>query len=694
MKFRYAVLLMLACLPPAWLVLEPIGQPPQADPRSFIGLGASHEVRIRRDTWGVPHIKGVTSADAAFGLAYAHCEDDFQTIEDVLLATRGRLAEEAGPAAAVGDYLVHLLDVQATVEAGFEALPADLRAVLQGYADGVNFYVAKNPDLANPTLLPVTDRDIAAGFVFKTPFFYGLDRELRRLSEAPADPYPKGSNAVALAPSRSAEGATRLLVNSHQPFEGPVAWYEAVVQSDDGWHVAGGFFPGSPFMLHGHNEHLAWANTVNAPDLVDVYRLEVDPGDPERYRFNGAWKPFEKQRVGIRVRIWGPFHWTFRREVLKSVHGPVLVTDHGHFALRYAGMGESRQALQYWRLNRAENLQEWKEAMALQALPSINYLYADRDGNIGYVYNGQFPRRAAGVDWSTILPGDRPELVWNGYLDFDAVPQIWNPASGLLFNANNTPFVATGGDDGLNEEDFAPEMGIQQDMTNRAWRLLETYGSDPAITDDEFHRYKYDLTYSPRSETAAVVREVLARKAEAGPKLAAELDLLASWDLNTDRANRAAPLGVLAATHVIKAREVGKVPDVLETLAEVSATLRRHHGRIDPQWAEVNRLRRGSVDLPVDGGPDIVRAIYGAEDEDGRLRAVAGDTLVMFVSWDRRGELSSEVVHQFGSATGRPESPHYADQVPLFAGMKTRPVLFTEEQLAGRVAEDYRPGER
>ena len=83
-----------------------------------------------------------------------------------------------------------------------------------------------------------------------------------------------GSNGAAIAPSRTPDGATRLLVNSHQPYTGPVAWYEAVLQSGQGWHVAGGFFPGSPFMLHGFNAHLGWANTVNDPDLVDIYKLQ------------------------------------------------------------------------------------------------------------------------------------------------------------------------------------------------------------------------------------------------------------------------------------------------------------------------------------------------------------------------------------------------------------------------------------
>ena len=175
---------------------------------------------------------------------------------------------------------------------------------------------------------------------------------------------------------------------------------------------------------------------------------------------------------------------------------------------------------------------------------------------------------------------------------------------------------------------------------------------------------------------------------------AAAQQLLAGWNLHTDRDNRAAALGVLATTAVLGPEgdgSGGKTPQM--ALQEAAGTLQQHFGRIDPPWGEVNRLRRGAVNLPVDGAPDILRAIYGKPAADGRLGAVAGDTYILFVSWDRDGQLHSESVHQFGSATERPQSPHYADQAPLYAAMRTKPVWFTEAQLVGHIVEDYRPGQ-
>jgi acyl-homoserine-lactone acylase len=680
----------------ALLVLDLPNRPSKPGLAAIKAKAQAYEVRIRRDEWGVPHILGRRNADAAFGLAYAHAEDDFATIQDVSLATRGQLAGKDGLKAAPTDYIVSLLEVWKTTEAGYAGLPADVRAVLEAYADGINLYGAEHPTAVAPGLLPLTGKDIAAGFIFKTPFFYGLDAELKRLNELPADPTPKGSNGVAVAPSRSADGATRLLVNSHQPFTGPVAWYEAVVQSGEGWHVAGGFFPGAPFMLHGHNATLGWANTVNTPDLIDTYRLVVNPKNPKQYRLDGQWKDFERSQARLRIKLWGPFHITVNREVLRTVHGPVMKTKAGAFALRYAGMGEARQPLQYWRLNLARDADEWRTAMAIQALPSINYIYADQTGTIGYVYNGLFPNRPdAKVDWQGVLPGDRSALIWKGYLPFDKVPQIWAPKGGLVFNANNTPFQATAPGDGLDPRAFPPSMGLQMDMTNRSWREVETFGADASITPEEFLAYKFDVAYSPRSRVATIVREVLALDPGDDADLKAAHALLRGWNLRADRNSRAAALAIGTAWAVeTDPKDGGPRPTVLAALRQTLGDLKTHFGRIDPIWGEVNRLVRGRVNLPVDGGPDTLRAIYGKPGKDGRLTAMAGDTFIMVVSWDRQGRLSSQSIHQFGSATLDAKSKHYADQAPLFAAHRFKPVLFTEDQLKGHIIEDYRPGKR
>jgi len=672
---------------------------PAAPPATvFAARAARYRVHIVRDTWGVPHVFGHTDADVAFGLGFAHSEDDFATIQDVVLATRGTLAAEKGMDAATTDYLVHLLRVWETVDARYEKdLPPDLRAVIEAYADGVNYYASLHPDRVAPGLLPLTGKDVVAGFVFKTPFFYGLDRTLKDIASPPADPAkpPVGSNGAAVAPSRAADGETRLLVNSHQPYAGPVAWYEVVLQSDEGWHVAGGLFPGSPFMLHGFNAHLGWANTVNNPDLADVYRLTMNPANGNQYRLDGAWRDLKVEDAAITVKLLGPIEWTFHRPVYFAAQGPVLKTDHGVFAVRYAGMGEVRQVLQYYRLNKAGNRDQWLAAMRLQALPSINYIYADEKGNIGYVYNGEFPVRKPGFDWKGVLPGDRSDLIWHSYLPFERVPQIWNPKSGFVFNSNNTPFRATAREDNLIPEAFAPEMGIQTDMTNRAYRAEETFGADNSIAAAEFRKYKFDLAYSAHSDIAHEIAEVLAVDPHGDAELAREQEVLRHWNRVTDIHNRDAALPIEMALKVAPDEDGGpRKMKPIDPLKLAADDLKRHFGRIDPEWGQVNRMRRGKLDLPIDGGPDVYRAVYGKEQDDGTFTAVGGDTLILFVTWDRNGQVSAQSIHQFGSATLDENSRHYADQTPLFVAMKTKPVWFTRDELKGHIEEDYRPGQR
>jgi penicillin amidase/acyl-homoserine-lactone acylase len=372
------------------------------------------------------------------------------------------------------------------------------------------------------------------------------------------------------------------------------------------------------------------------------------------------------------------------------------------FAIRYAGINEVRQPLQYYRLNKAANLAEWRAAMALEAIPSINFVYADEKGNIGYVYNGLFPARQEGLDWQDVLPGDRSDLIWHQYLPFDKIPQIWNPRGGLVFNSNNTPFHATAGDD-LRPQSFSPTLGIQTNMTNRAWRALETYGADSQITPEKFRAYKFDLDYSVHSDLVQLVDEVVAMdlgKENDGADLRQAQEILKRWDHKTDTANRNAALAILMGEPTLRARTIIKGElqpparsEILSKLLEAMHVLKTHFRRLDPEWGAVNRLRRGKVDLAIDGGPDVYRAVYGVPQPDGSLTAVAGDTFIMFVTWDKRGALTSESIHQFGSATLDQNSPHYADQTPLFVAMKTKPVLFTQAQLGGHIEADYRPGE-
>lgn len=432
-----------------------------------------YDVVIRRDRWGVPHVLGQSDADATFGLAYAHAEDAFFTMQKLLATARGRVGELNGQPGAAQDYVWHLFNVRADVDAGYDTiLSPETRALIEAYAEGLNLYASEHPEeLRLRGLFPVTGKDIATGFAFTSPFFFGIDRTLGALAAGEEPPRAgereneRGSNAFAIAPSRNPEDATMLVVNSHQPWTGPVAWYEAHVTSVEGLDMMGGLFPGSPVPLVGHNRTIGWANTVNRPDLVDVYALELNEAG-DQYHYDDAWRELESRSIWLHVRM-GPFVVPVPRTVYRSVHGPVMINDNGAFAIRYAGIGEIRHVEQYYRLTRGANFEEWQEVMQMQAIPATNFIYADAEGHIARFYNARFPDQTEGYDWRGLLPGNTSDTLWTRNAAFESISFLIDPSSGYVFDSNNTPCVATAEDDNLDCDSFSPLLGVESNETNR-----------------------------------------------------------------------------------------------------------------------------------------------------------------------------------------------------------------------------------
>lgn len=706
--------LLLVLLVAAVIFLwDPLPANPPAS--ELAAAAADYDAEVIRDAYGVPHVHGARDADAAFGLAYAHAEDDFETIQETVAAGRGVLARYRGRDAAPLDYIVALLGVWDTVDARYAAdVPDDVKAMADAYAAGLNLYAAEHPKATWRGLAPFTSRDVVAGFVFKTPFFYGLDATFLELFGkdytqtialdpaegrkafliGPRTMAERGSNAIAVSASRAGDDVTRLLINSHQPLTGPVAWYEAQISSDEGLDITGGLFPGTPVILHGFNRNLGWANTVSAQDLVDTYVLTVNPENASQYKLDGEWVDFGETEATLNIRLAGPFALKVRRKVLRSAHGPVIESAHGTYAVRFAGMGEIRQLEQYYRLNKAEDMDGFMTAMSLNALPSINYIYADRDANVAFIHNAQYPARNDAWDWSGDLPGDRSDLIWQGYRPWAEVPKLVNPVSGLVYNSNNTPFSATDGPDNLRAEDFPGSMGLQTNESNRSLRMIElTDGASP-INEPDLLALKFDTSYAEQSEAAGLVARVLAIDWSQEPEMAEAAKRLAAWDLNMNADSRYAALGGLTVLREITAKYTHiPAPGPETAFREAVEWLMVHHGRIDPEWGEVNRLVRGKVSLPISGGPDTLRAVYpDAMRDDGQLHMTAGDTWIALVEWDRQGRQAARVISPYGSAALDKASPHYADQAPLFVAQEWRTAHLTRGDVVANATRTYRPG--
>jgi acyl-homoserine-lactone acylase len=387
--------------------------------------------------------------------------------------------------------------------------------------------------------------------------------------------------------------------------------------------------------------------------------------------------------------------WTLHRDAYASVHGPVIRLEDGYYAVRYAGAGRHGWAVYQWyRMNKATSFAQWREAMAMQALPMMNTVYADRK-NIYYVYNALLPVRSDGFDWTAILPGDTSKALWDTYLPYDALPQVLNPPSGLVFNTNHTPFQATVGEGNPNPADFSPTLGIETHMNNRAIRSQELFGADPSITREEFFAYKFDRLYSRASPMFVEVLDPLFQTYT--PLNAHEREamaLLRRWDgeMNEDSAGATLARLIYAPIYEVRRHKpVGTPEPAPETLfQEAVRFLVRHYGRVDVPLGRIQRLRRGETDLPVGGGTDTLNAVHTRRVKD-KVVGSAGDSYILIAEFSSRG-VASRAVHQYGNVN-RENSPHYDDQAPLFVRRQLRPSLLTDAAIGQHLEAAYHPGE-
>jgi len=667
-----------------------------------------YDVTIYRDTWGVPHIFGVTDADVAYGLAWAHSEDDFKTIQDILLAERGKLASVYGKDAAVNDYYVVFSSIWKHVNNDYlEKVPHEVKAICDAYADGVNHYAKMHPKEVLSNIYPISGKDIIAGFLHRTPLMFGLDNAIKKImkkknkdlstlldlekNSIPWNIDMVASNVVAVNPDRSEDGFTRLMVNTHQPWSGPTSWYEVHLHSEEGWNMVGGLFPGSPVALIGHNEHLGWSHTVNSPDLIDVYRLDIHPENENSYFFDGEWKSLEETIVPIDVKLWGPISWTFKRDLFHSVHGPVIKTEHGTFAIKWARMDELNILTEWYRMNKATNLSEFKSAMSSCAIPMFNTGYADKSGNIFYVYNGAIPSRNVNYDWESILPGNTSQTLWTDYLSFSDLPQTTNPPSGFFQNGNSNPFLATGKLSDISSN-ITTASGVETHQTNRALRMLETFGVDSSISKEDFYNYKYDVSYSEKSLMAEVRDRFVTEYLKKNSQNYEAINIIKNWNLKVDANNQNATLAIMTFKLKFNKNKYNYNYDkILNRMNMAANRLMTHYGKLDVALGDVQRLEWGNVSYPLSGGPDIVRAIYSKWEKD-KLIGYSGDCYFQMVEWDADGNVSAESINSFGSATQDSLSKHYNDQSLLFSQEKMKPIWMNLDDILKHLKTSYKPG--
>lgn len=629
----------------------------------------AYHATIQQDQWGVPHISGKRDEDVAFGVAFIHATDALPDLETILRLYLGRMGLAEGYRGLATDGLLHLLQVNEVTNSQWQEVPEKVRKVLSAYAHGLNYYAAEHPDLVDHTLYPISGEDLLAGMHLQQLMFYGLDKVLQQLisgdvTELQAS--PQGSNAIAISPGRG-WGTTHLLINSHQPLTGPLSWYEMSLSSEEGWEIYGGGFIGSPFVYIGAHKELGWGSTVNKPGLTDLYRLEIHPDAPRRYRMDGVWWDMEVIPIELPFKLFGNFYWTVSHELEYSHHGPVFRNDEGTYALYYAGMREVRHAEQWYRMNKARNRDEWMAAMQMRAIPSLNFVYADAASNIDYIYNASLRLRPADISPYAVLDGTSTKLLELPLVPFDLLPQLHNPNAGWLSSTNQTPQRVTQGQ----ENPIWPNhWRIETEINNRSLRVEELMLQSGPINAQKLLQIKMDKQYSKRFRHLHWL-DSIRDNFEPRTRILEDMQReLLHWDLKADAANQQAAAGVCMVQASARAEKQKAVFELLPSLQECADRIKRYSDTMLPTWGDMLRLKRGKKSWPLGGGPDLLRAIYFDQSEDGTLSAVAGDGLTIFAEW-QDGTFKVSAIHQFGSSRIA-GSPHYADQAPLFSAEELR----------------------
>ena len=667
----------------------------------YLEKSSLYKAEIKRDIWGVPHVYGETDADAAFGLAYAHAEDDFKNIAENMYLYRAQMGLRDGISGAVQDYLIKVLKIRENIDENYLIdLDENVRKVIEAYAAGINYWMIKNPENQYSHFFPVTEKDIVAGFAIQNLFFSGVVSSIEKLQREAEikeeytslyrnQQFVTGSNVLAVNSNKTEDKSTRIIINSHQPLEGPLAWYEAHIKSDEGWNMMGGLFPGSPFIFVGFNENIAWGFTVNKPDLSDSYELTINPNNEDQYLLDGEWIDFTKETIKLPVKIFGPIKWTVERDAKYSQHGPVLEVGDKSYALRFSGMKDIKQVNQWYAMNKSQSIADWISAMKKRSIVSFNGVFADKEGNIFFLHNSSSPLRKEGLDWSNTIDGTRSDLIWDEYVEFEKIPQIKNPSSGWLASTNQDPFKVTNEMDNLSAKDFSPTLGLQTRMTNRAYRSIELFDSYSSISEQDFDDIKFDNKYSVQSRSYKYISKIFEIDFETD-ELNYAKNVLRDWDLSTNFDNTSAALGVCVLSNEWISEQGQRIPQDPEiSFRDCVTELNETYGKVDPKWSERNFIVRGQKKISVQGGPDVLRAIYGRNDNEGDLKAAGGDGLYIHVSWDKDKKQQSKSIHQYGSATQDNSSIHFDDQMDLYVNEVYKPTFYDSELLDKNTSKVY-----
>lgn len=715
--------------------------------------GLKEPVEVLRDRWGVPHLYAKNQHDLFFAQGFVVAQDRLFQLEIWRRRARGEMAELIGESALEGDRFARLLRYRGDMAAEWVNYSPDTRQIVTAFTNGINACIDHLG-----TKVPVEFQQLGitpgkweptdclgrmSGILMSSNFQNEIARaqlvaalgieKARRV--APVDPVlaysvpmgldlegiddqvlasyrratrpfrlaPEGSNNWAIHGTRSASGKPLLAGDPHRALDLPSLRY-VVHLNAPGWNVIGSGEPALPGVAIGHNERIAWAFTIVGTDQADFYVEETNPANPNEYRVGDQWESMAALPASITVKgAAQPVEVALRY----TRHGPVVYEDRARrraYALRWAGSEPGGAAyLDSLALDRAGNWQEFLAALKGWKIPALNMMYADVDGNIGWVAAGATPLRK-GWDGLLPVPGATGAYEWQGFLDVPQLPQAFNPPSGWLATANHN----------ILPEGYPHSLTREWSTPYRYERIKQRLLAKEKFDVEDCKRMQYDTTSIPGQLLARLARERLSGMPDA--------ELLAQWDSNLTRETRGGLLYVAWLQELQAAFFCTQVPEAMlplvsgrqgirtlvdalekpdrfwfgsdpeagrdrmlrETLTAAAARVRKRLGNESAKW-EWGALHRVTFRHPL-GAPFDLPPV--AMPGDGHTPNAASHTrdfamisgasyrqVFDLADWDRGWATSAP------GQSGQPESEHYADLLLLWAKGDYFPLAFSRKKV-------------
>ena len=661
-------------------------------------------IDIVRDEYGIPHIYAESDAEVSYGLAWVNAEDDFKTIQEAYLAGNAMLSEYIGIEGAPADFISQFIGSKELIDSKINEISDEYLNIVKGYAEGLNSYAKNNPDkVLYDKLFPITPKMMLMysqlQLFISSEGAYWAGKILNNDTQQDyLDQNLTGSNVFAMNSSKTSTGETFLAINTHQPLEGPTSWYEVHLNSNEGTNIIGTMYPGTPNILIGVNEFLAWSHTVNYPDKTDVFKLRMK--NKNTYIVDNEVYKLEKLKAKITVKVLG-IPIKINRKYFKSIYGPTLKNKSGYYSIRTPSLFNVRALEQWWRMGKSKNFTEFYSSLKMKSLPGFNIGYADKYDTIFYMSNGIIPKRAEGYNWKGIVPGDTKKTLWNETYDIEDLPQVLQPKSGYVYNTNHSPFKSTSNDENPKEESFDKNMGYETYDNNRSVRLKELIESYDKVSFEDFKTIKYDNSFPEKfSYNFMDINLISEIELNKDHELYDMLREIQSWNRKTDIDSFGAGLyGVFYYQLIYNyADDIRKLSAneqpvseeiILSALSDTKDYLIKYFEKTKITLGEVQKLVRGDKEIPIWGLPDVITAMSSKPYKNGMVNVFAGESYIGLVRFTDDGPIMESII-SFGNSDN-PDSEHYTDQMEKYSEFQTKKMTFDKNIIYSQAKKIYNP---